>query len=227
MESGLILVMESTKGEKGSSISYNISLNAGVFGILGDLWNEMGKASVWLNGERVASIDKSMIVDTDINRMKTAHRSFRQVLYFMKLDKTNIKENKIEVKVESGTFIFNWILTDCPGKECIFNNIYHKPSPGPQPQPDPQPQPEPDPQPETDPIAPNTKSPIPLKQGPGENLDQKLQKTLTKPIQIVIIAASALAAIMVILVIVIVGIKKGWCSKQEDESSEIDISLDF
>lgn len=102
-----ILVMESIKGEKGSSISYNISLNAGVFGILGDLWNEMGKASVWLNGERVASIDKSMIVDTDINRMKTAHRSFRQVLYFMKLDKTNIKENKIEVKVESGTFIFN------------------------------------------------------------------------------------------------------------------------
>lgn len=113
---------KATTGTAGSVMKYTVPAKRNEFGIIGDLWNEMGSASVYLDGTNVFKISKELMTNTDFNRLKYSHRSFRQVLYFVKFENDNSQEHKIELHVESGNITFAGILTDCSEHDCVFDD---------------------------------------------------------------------------------------------------------
>lgn len=52
----------------GATTSCNITLNASLFGFLGDLWNEMVTASDFVNGENAANISRDLIAKPDLEK---------------------------------------------------------------------------------------------------------------------------------------------------------------
>lgn len=187
-------------GETGSTISYNVSLNAGIFGILGDLWSEMGTASVFVNGENVANISNEMVTKQDKERMKTAHHSYRQVLYFMKHDNKADKVTNVQLKVTSGTIIINGILTDCASKECIFNSTQDKH------------------------VQSDTGNPH-EHDGDNQQIPDKVTQALSNSGQKAIAAVSVIAVVVVAVAVFILGSKKGWWCRPP-ENSQLNENLD-
>lgn len=110
-------------GVKGSTFEYITHKQAGFFAIVGDLWDGMGTASIYLDGSKVATISSDLISIGDRRRLDLASRSFRQVLYLLKIDKRLSQNHNIKLQVESGEITLNGILTDVSSQDDKLDSI--------------------------------------------------------------------------------------------------------
>lgn len=108
-------------GTAGAEIVYEVPDTHGEFGLVGDLWKEMGTADVFLDGNFVYTIDKNLIRKPDEVRMRLAHRSFKQLLYFTKFDTTEKKKHLVKIVVKTGEITVAGFITDCSGKGCFYD----------------------------------------------------------------------------------------------------------
>lgn len=110
-------------GEAGAKVGFNVSAKVGSLGIIGDVWDGMGSATVFVDGVEVQTISNAMVTASDKTKMKQADRSYRRVLFFMKQDEKTIKTKKLELRVNSGAITINGIITDCTDLECVYAEL--------------------------------------------------------------------------------------------------------
>lgn len=103
-------------GVAGNTLEYEIPAKFKEFGIIGDMWEGMGTASVYLDGQLIHKVNKTLINSRDIQRLKLAHRSFRQLLYYSHL-KDEVKHT-VRLVIESGEIYINGVIVDCTGDQC-------------------------------------------------------------------------------------------------------------
>lgn len=114
---------KATTGEAGAKLGFNVSTKVGSLGILGDVWDGMGSATILVDGIEVTTINNTMATASDKAKMKQADRSYRRVLYFLKQDECVTKPSKLELRVNSGAITINGIITDCTDQECVFAKL--------------------------------------------------------------------------------------------------------
>lgn len=129
--------------------------------------------------------------------MRTAHRSFRQILFKLTFDKTEFK--RIDLRVDSGEITINKILTDCKDKTCIFDDSGEK-------------------QMEVQVVNPHEHN-----KNSGQNPYIELDEHSIGLKSIVITGIVVAAVLITVTILFIVVTKKGWwCSNQDDESETND-----
>lgn len=100
-----------------AKLGFNVSTKVGLLGILGDVWDGIGSATILVDCIEVTTINNTMAIASDKAKIKQADQSYRRVLYFLKQDSSVTKPRNLELRVNSGAITINVIITNCTEQE--------------------------------------------------------------------------------------------------------------
>lgn len=96
-------------GKAGDSYEITVPSKALQFGFIGAKFDGMGSATVYQDGEKVATINKNLITAEDRTNLKLASKSYMQPLF---ISNKLIKPTTFKLSVDSGEIWLTGILTD-------------------------------------------------------------------------------------------------------------------
>ncbi|KAH0789177.1 Immuno-dominant variable surface antigen-like [Histomonas meleagridis] len=102
-------------GKPDEEIIYKIPSGQRAFGIIGDYYEGIGYADVYLDGSKIGEIHQSVTPQIDSRKLKYSTRAYRSVLFYHLLDTTS--EHEVKVYVTQGSITVSGFLKD----EIVYN----------------------------------------------------------------------------------------------------------